>query len=417
MAMTVTMTPRTVVRRSGLWGRVWPLVGLASLGLVASAYAQSDEDVVRLVASRTQLHDSNYLRASASTVALPLGRPDASESLAITTVGVQVDQTIGRQRFELDLSWVDHAHQHFRFLDYTAHNGRAAWRWQAGPDLQGTFSHDRQQTLNSFADTTNYGQQNLLTRTSTRLNANYRLGAAWRMVVEGARIREARTISLPQEGEPLSHVLGFGLQHVWPSGSSVTATQRRVQGSYPGRVLSVGSLLDTGFGQTERGLSVQWPITGKTTLAADWFHLSREHDNFAVRNFSGHNASLSASWQPTGAWRWVARWQRELGNYQTSGSNYSVTQRWSIGPVWQVTDKTRLSANWQQATKHYQGAPGLPSTLNRADSTRDVSLSAAWQLHPKVSLSANLSQGQRQSSQPGVDYDYRAASLMVDLSY
>ncbi len=392
------------------------MVGCPGVVRVAQAQAE-DEEFFRLVASRAQLHDSNYLRASSAATAFPLGRADASETLAVTTVGVQLDQTVGRQRFELDLTWADHAHQHFTFLDYTAHNRRAAWRWQWGDDWQGTLSHDRRQTLNSFADTTNYSQQNLLTQTSTRLNASYRLGAAWRLLADGARTRETRTISLPQEGETQTQAAGAGLQYLWPSGASLSATHRRVQGQFLGRSLSAPALLDTEYTQAEQGVSLQWPITGKTTLAADWARVQREHPNFAVRNFSGHNASLSAGWQPTGAWRWQARWQRELANFQTLGSNYSVTQRWSVGPVWQVSAKTRLSANWQHSRKTYQGAPGLPATLLRSDTTRDVLLSAAWQLHRKVSLSASLSQGRRQSTQPGVDYDYRAASLLLDVVY
>lgn len=394
------------------------MVGCPGLVRVAQAQAQDEpEEFFRLVANRTQLHDSNYLRASSAVTAFPLGRADAAETLAITTVGVQLDQTVGRQRFELDLTWADHAHQHFQFLDYTAHNRRAAWRWQLGADLQGSLSHDQRQTLNSFADTTNYSQQNLLTQTSTRLNASYRLGAAWRLLADGAQTRETRTISLPQEGETTTQAAGLGVQHVWPSGTALSLTHRQVQGRFLGRTLSAPALLDTEFRQAEQGVSLQWPITGKTSLTADWAHLSRRHPNFAVRNFSGHNASFSVGWQPSGAWRWQARWQRELANFQTLGSNYSVTQRWSVGPVWQASAKTRLSANLQHSRKTYQGSPALPTTLVRADTTRDAQLAAAWQLHQKVSLTATFSQGRRQSTQAGVDYDYRAASLLLDVVY
>ena len=90
---------------------------------------------------------------------------------------------------------------------------------------------------------------------------------------------------------------------------------------------------------------------------------------------------------------------------------------WFVGPVWQVSAKTRLSANLQHSRKTYQGSPALPTTLVRADTTRDAQLAAAWQLHQKVSLTATLSQGRRQSTQAGADYDYRAAALLLDVVY
>lgn len=394
---------------------VWIVAGS---GLVCSAYAQSDEgDLVRLQASQVLLHDSNFLRASDQVTAFPLGRPDASETLSVTTVGLKLDQTVSRQRFELDLSLANQSHQHFKFLDYTAHNHRAAWRWQLGADLQGSLSHERKQTLNSFTDTTNYSQRNLLTQLNTRANASYRLSDDWRLLAEAGRTRETRTITSLQEGETQTNSAGAGLQYVWPSGSSLSAVHRTVRGTFLGRTLSLPGLLDTGYRQSEHNLKLQWPISGKTALSAEWTALSREHPHFPVRDFSGHNASLMLSWQPTGAWLWQARWQQELANYQTLGSNYSVTQRWSIGPVWQITDKTRLLANAQASRETYEGNPGLPATLARTDTLRDFVLSAEWQLHQKVSLAASLSQGRRNSTQYGYDYDYRSASLLLDVAY
>jgi exopolysaccharide biosynthesis operon protein EpsL len=362
--------------------------------------------------------DSNLFRlpAGANTLAL-IGKSTGAETIGVTTLGLGFNTSYSLQRLELDLNLINYQYKNNDYLSFTAENYRAAWRWALTPRFTGTLSSDRQESLNSFSDSTNLTQRNLRTNTSTVFNAVYEIDGPWRLLGGFARTAQTNELAVLTESDFRANSANAGVRYVFASGSQVTYQLKTTSGSYLNRTPSPSSLLDDSYHQTDNTVSARWLLDGKTTADLSAAYIQRTHPNYSQRDYSGVNASASVNWAMTAKTSLNASWARELANYQTSTTNTTLTQRLTLAPAWQISTKVVARLSYECAQRDYQDSPGALPSSTRSDTLRDTTLSIGWQPYRQTTFTAALGRSTRSSNQDGLDYDSDSATLSAQFSF
>jgi exopolysaccharide biosynthesis operon protein EpsL len=387
------------------------LGALALLLSSAPAWAQK-QDTVMFNASYALQTDSNLFR-------LPSGTNDA-ERIGLTTAGISFNKAYSLQRVELDFNLVDYNYQNFSYLSYTAHNYSAAWRWSLTPKFYGSLSTDRQQVLNSFSDYQGYTQRNLRTNTNNGFDATYEVDGAWRLRAGMTRTSQTNEQTLSTGDDYSANSVNVGTRYAASDNGSVTYTVKASNGKYLNRALSATNTLDDEFSELGHEVRVYWVFSGKTNASMYASYTSRSHPHFDQRDFSGLNTGTTVNWDITGKTSLTASYTHALDSYQTSYASYTQTDRLSLGPAWQVRPKVYLGLTYDVARIDYLGAPTPVPTAQRKDTTHDTSLSIHWQPYQSINFSASLKRSQRDATLtnlPDLNYDSHIATLAAQATF
>jgi exopolysaccharide biosynthesis operon protein EpsL len=389
---------------------------LLLLGLLPPA-AQADElDTLQFRAGQSVMHDSNVFRLSDSANAQAvIGTPDRDDTVAVTTAGFKINKPYGLQRFEFDANIEDHRYSRFSYLDFTALNYAAAWRWSFTPALHGNLTTDRREFVDTYADVQGTGQINRRTNRSTIFVAEYELDGVWRLV--GGVFERTSSNSQPNTFEADSKVHGgeAGVRYVYPSGTSMAYRFRDGRGEYPGRMLS--PVAAGSFSDREHEFRFDWAPTAKTTLRAKVAHFDRNHDGLGARDFSGVTGQLDAAWAITPKTSLAGGVVRELGSYQTTTASYYEGWRFFVAPTWKATEKTAVRLRYDHGARNFKGPlPGFADS-GRRDTTNLLSLAVEWQAMRALKLSATVQSDRRKSNQPGFDYKSNTFGVAADASF
>lgn len=388
---------------------------LLAVCAISPAWAQDDPGF-KFKADYTLVSDNNLFRLPEGANVLALtGRSRASEQISVYGAGISYRGSHSLQRFELDLALRENRYQHFSYLNHTAGNYNAAWRWSLTPRTHGTLSHEHSEALNSFADYQNFGSSNKRTNTYTRFDATHELSGPWRLLGGLSQQRQTNQLALSTEGDYSARAADVGVRYIFSSGSSFIYSHKNTSASYLNRTLPSGGLLDDGYDQRDDELRAHWLITGKSTLDASASHTSRTHPHYPQRNYSGINVNTSLRWSFSGKAALVAGLQRELASYQSNSANYTQTDRLSLGPVWQFSPKTVLRLNLQFAQRDYLGTPTGAVANPRHDTLRDATLALEWKPYNALTISTALQDARRRSNQAG--FDYKASLITVTAQY
>jgi exopolysaccharide biosynthesis operon protein EpsL len=332
-------------------------------------------------------------------------------------VGLSLNKAYSLQRIELDINLVDYKYQNFDYLSFTARNYNAAWRWALTPRLNGNFTTDRAERLNSFADTQNLNTRNQRTNTNTRLDAVYDLGGSWRALAGVQQSKETNQQNLLAESNYATNSADLGVRYDLSSGSSLAYTRNSAQGQYLDRPLSVTGLFDDEFNQTTDEFRLRWLFSGNNSVSLNASYLNRSHPHFSQRDYSGLAAGVNVNWALTAKTALAASWARDLSSYQTSSTNFMQTDRLTLGPVWQLSPKALISLRYAVAQQDFLGTPTALAATQRSDTTRDTSLAFEWQPYQHITFSASLQNSTRSSNQANLDFDSNIANVSAQISY
>ena len=393
---------------------------LLALALTTStcAWAEGADDL-KFRASAGVIHDSNLFRLpeGANTQAL-IGKSSAAETISVKTLGLNYNKAYSLQRVELDVSVNDYSYKNFSYLDFTAYDYKAAWRWSYTPHLYGNFTSSRGQTLNSFADFQGFNQRNVRVNANTRFDASYELDANWRLLGGLTRSALSNSAPLTQEPDNRTTAMDAGVRYVLASGSSAAYRFSSTDGNYTtNRPIPSAGLFDNGYTQTDNDVLLTWAISRDTSADFRAGYRSRKHPNYAQRDFSGMTGAANLSWAISAKTAVVAGWTRDLGTYETSISNFTLTDRFSIGPVWQVSPKATVRVSLDHETRDYRGTPLGAVAVPRRDNNRNASMSIDWQPVNYLTLNASLQNARRSSNFAGLDYKSNLISLTAQFTY
>lgn len=368
--------------------RVHQIVGI-SLLCGASAWGQT-QDVVKLRGDLSILSSDNFFSAPVAPV---------SERVTTQTLGVNLAIPLSLQRFELDASLTSNQHQSYTNFDFVAQNYNAALLWSVTPQLHGSLTSARAETLNATADSQNPNLRNKNTTQNTALSAAYDIGGPWQLTAGASNTNSTNEQALIGQSDNRSTGVSAGVRYVVGSGNSLAYSLQRSSGT---------SIND--YTSTTHDVAMVWVLSGNSTANG---HLAFLDQHFGIApqfDFSGVSGAVTFIWRASGKVTVSAGWQRDLASYQTAGTAFTQTDAFTISPAWQMSPKTSLRFQYREGVRDDQGNPtGVPSL--RQDHLYDSSLVFSWQPRPLATLSATLGESKRSSNFANSDYAAHTVGL------
>ncbi len=393
---------------------------LFALLLLAATSALADaEDTLQLNADATVMYDSNLFRLSSDLdPETALGTSTTSDRISLLSAGIKLSKPYSLQRFELEATAINSRYQNFDYLDFTAANYAAAWRWKLTPSFYGNLTARQSESLNSFADYTNYRNLNIRTDNDLRFDAQYEIDGVWRVLGGVSRAKRTNSKVFVQEGDTRSTTFDGGVRYAFPSGSSITYLLKTGLGDYINRPQPIAAgQFDNGFKTLENEVRLVWPITGKTNLDVRAAFIQREHDHYSDRDYSGGVGHVKVDWDIAGKTRLITTLARELSSYQSISSSYTQTDRLSIAPYWQIDAKTSLRFRYEYARREYLGALTETPANGRIDHLQNGQIALEWQPYRSFLVSTALQKDRRTSNQYAQDYDSNMINVSAQLDF
>ena len=383
-----------------------------SLALMAVfAIAQADEpDTLQFRVGESIQSNSNVFRLSDSVNTQAVtGRNERADTIAVTTLGIKFNKAYSLQRFELDAEAQDYRYQRYSNISFTAANYAAAWRWSLTPALHGNVTTDRRDYVDNTADVQNIGRVNHRTERNSLADAEYELGARWR-VLGGFFDRSSRN-SQPATFILDNRVSGAegGFKYVFRENDNVSYRYRSGRGNYLNQPLAAGASRD--FNDREHEFRAQWQLTGSNFVQGRLSRFERRQDSQPARSFSGYRGEINSNWEFTGKTSLAAGLIKELDSYQTNLESYFDGYRVFVAPTYKATEKIAVKFRYEQGTRTFKGANVGFAPSGRRDSLRLASLGVEYQALRSLTLAAALQRDQRSSNIPG--FDYRNNSVFV----
>jgi exopolysaccharide biosynthesis operon protein EpsL len=362
-------------------------------------------DVVQFRIGQSVEHDSNIFR-------LPASNSRQSDTYGVTTLGLKFDKRYSLQRIELDLNAQDFRYQHSTALDFTALNYAAAWRWNLTPRLTGNVTADRREYLDSTTLVQTTGSVNRRTDEANLIDAEYEVGAAWRLLGGVFDRTIKNSAALIQEADTQVSGGEAGAKFVFRSGDFVAYRYRQGNGEYSG--LPGSAVPSRNFTDKEHELSFEWLPASGTSLQGRVSHLNRKRDDATSSELSGLVGRLNLNWVITGKTRMDVGLIRELVSYQPSTLSYYDGDRFYISPVWKPTEKTAIRLRLDQGIRHYNGVLGYEG---RRDVVGQAGVSVEWDPLRFVKLIASLAHDKRTSNFAGLDYKANVLGVTALFSF
>ncbi len=388
--------------------------------LLVATHARADaDDAINLTAGVNVQHHSNlFLLPSGVDPQAVLGTSTKSDLISTASVGLKLNKPYSLQRFELEATVVDNRYRTFSYLDFTALNYAAAWRWKLTPSLYGNLTATRTESLNSFSDYRRYDNQNLRVDENQRFDGIYEIDGNWRIVGGLARITRTNSEVFVQEGDNRINAVNAGIRYDFRSGSSLSYMAKTGRGEYMNRPQPIPVLLlDNRFDERENALHLLWKITGKANIDARAAYLERISADFSARDYSGNVGNLKLNWEISANTFLAAGWARELSSYQSISSSYTSTDRFTLAPYWRISEKTGLRLRYDHAQLEYRGAIAPTPQNGRVDTLRTGMVALEWQALRSVAVTTSLQSDRRTSNLPGNDYSTTITNISAQVSF
>ncbi|HOY70152.1 MAG TPA: putative exosortase B-associated extracellular polysaccharide biosynthesis transporter EpsL [Methylotenera sp.] len=406
------MNARKNIQLNGLTGVL--LLLLSSTGLLYASNSHADQqDPLNFIVGVSRMHDNNLFRSS---------KNERSENITSAYAGIRLDKQYAQQRFKFDFTLTANRYQNFDLLDFNAKDYKAAWLWTLTPYLTGTISLDRKQTLNSFQDfqgTSLVNIRNLNVRETQHFEADFSPHNVWHILggfTRSTQKNSNNSNSFVGQDSFVSNSLDAGVRYNFRSGSSVAAMSHLRQGDYKDRQLNAAALFDTAYDEQEVEAKLDWILSGKSRLNARAAYVTRDHDHFSDRDYSGLVGNVDFSWSPTAKIRMILSATSNLSTYQTSDTSYTRSTSFSVKPVYELSSKVTMNAHMVIAKRSFLDDGSLPDS-DRVDWTKSAGFGIDWMPLRSVSVGGNLERSSRNSNKADLDYSDTTASVNANLFF
>jgi exopolysaccharide biosynthesis operon protein EpsL len=382
---------------------LWALLLFAN----APAMAGSDDLLsVNVVVSRTYF-DNLFKRPSDTGV--------SRDQLTTTQVTVAAHKSISLQGFDLSASLVDNSYRKFDSLNSQNNNYNASWRWQVTPHVTGTVSSSRQQSQTDFADFRGAGQ-NLRTSESRRANVEWNIMGGWTVGTGFTRSKQINSQTFVEDAGNEQRVNDMLVRYAFPSGTTIALNRSKSNGDFS-REPNPLTLSDSRFSDTREDINLAWPITGKTRLTAGLGRISRQYENFGVRDYIGRNGNLSIAWTATAKSSLALARSRTTDSWEDTSSSFTMRDMTDLSGNLLISGKLSMRASVGRETRTFGGFALIPPAFSRKDKTGRESLSLIWSPTSSVIVTASLQQSRRASTTPGTNFSDRSATMSATASF
>lgn len=381
------------------------------------------DDRLELFAAQSVTHDDNVFRLSgASDPVATLGTPEKGDRILTTTLGLNLDAPLGRQRLVGNFSWIRTRYEHFTVLDLDGYNGRAALQWQAGNDWSGRIGYEQSLALASLANMQEGVQSstpNPLTQRRAVLEAAWRAAARWELRGETAQLRQDNEAAERTVNDIVLDSVELILNYVTPAQNRLGLYFQGARGMLPNPELASGMLVDNSYRQERAGAVLEWTPSGHLRIDARAGWVSRSYADLPQRNFSDGTYGLTLRWTPTGKLELPLVVQNDISATEQVNVSLVMARRVGLYPVWQLSEKSALRAVAENSNRSYHGEAGqvLGTVPPRSERVRAVGLAFAYRPLRALTLDLSWRRETRAATVPGSDYDADIASLSARIAF
>lgn len=380
----------------------WLALTLSALPFCAIA---DEFDTLQFSASVNRAYDDNLFRVKNN---------ETSDQITTSTAGVKLDKSYSLQRFIVDVSYVDYKYQTNNFLDFEALNYDAKWLWSLTPSLTGNLSTSRNKTLNGFSDFRLF-TQNIRTADISQFRAEYSPYKVWTLIagITETDLKNSQTFNAIAQYNATA--LDYGARYNFASGSNLSLLVHKRNGQFD-RAINTSSFFDNGFTEDEYEFDFALRPTGKSNLTSKLGYLSREYDNFSIRDYNVWIGYINYDLLLTGKIKTSFSLARNAGPFETNYSTYSLTDSATIGVSYLYSDKITFMLNGRVAQRDFKQAV-IAGAAKRDDDEQSLSGSVTWRPIKNIGFTLSSIKSRRTSSAEysNFEYDDLTTSLMVDL--
>lgn len=400
--------PLHVVRRHSGLRLAISVVTLSLTAFNVSAATAADDKVDFYVAEKVTT-DSNVFRVANNR---------QGDTHLTTTVGLNVDKTLSRQRFLAGASLDLVRYNRFTDLNHTGRNARALWLWELGNQWSGQLGYAERKALGSFSSIPGRSSNNLKIQ-RVHGDAAYLLTPSWQLQVGIAQQAQRNSEQIREENDVDLQTLKMAVNYISPA-KNVLGIGFTQDDGRPLHRQSVGVLsYDNTYTQRAIDVHTDWAITGKSHLKARLAQVQRDYDELSYRDYDGTTVHLTYDWQATGKLALSMLAQRDISPDEDIQTSFVLIKGVAFRPSYALSEKVKLMANADFSTREYLGDHGLaPGTMTgRSDRVRLLSATVSYQ--PMRSLTLLLS-GQRESRSSNyrlADYAYKANVLNLSARF
>lgn len=409
------------------------LPALAMLTLAAGAVSWAKDahalwgDRLEAFVAHSVTRDDNVFRISGqSDPVSALGSPTRGDKVKTTSVGLNLDLPMSRQRILGGLSFSENRYDRFTVLNFTERHGRALWQWQAGSDFSGQLGYTNDRALASLANVqggVQSGTPNPLETQKTFLEATYVVTPRWHLRGALSRLEQDNGAPERQVNDISSDGAGLALSYVTPAQTRIGLDLQKQDGKLPNPQLVAGSLVDNSYRQDRVSVVVDWTISGHSRLLASAGRVERSFAQLPARNFSTGILHADYEWKPTGKFTFVAAAQKDIGapDEINAGINigFVLVKGIALRPAYRITDKVSMSGLLAYGDWEYLGDPGLAlgTVSPRSDRVRTAGVAFAYQPIRAVQLGLGVRRETRTSTAAFGDYEADIVSLSARLAF
>jgi len=367
--------PSTGAQRSALA----LLIGMA---WAAPALAQLSDTISPFLAS-TINYDDNLTRVDKS-------QPQAagvseSDTYKTQAGGITLDRPIGRQRltgvFTLSRVTFDRNTQY----DYNGKNGKTDLAWQIGNYWQGNIGVTYDQSLASFADY-HSTERSLRTYKREYVTGAWRFHPSWDVRANASQDKFSYTGSSQSYSNNTTNTGDVGADYLAPSGSKVGFLFRRVEATYPNQVQVGSAVFRNDYDQNEAKININWIVSGITNITFLGGWVKRKHPFSNVRDDSGTNGRLVATWAPWGKTQIYAQVYREFASAESTLVNSALQKGVQINGTWKATSKITAIATVREERRDFQPLVGVDVVGSLNDKSHYQSVGLTYAPLPNISL-------------------------------
>jgi len=368
----------------------------AALALASGRAHALWDDRLELYASHAAYRDDNVLR-------LPPEREASVDTYRVSTLGLQLDAPLGRQRLRGALAVNSVRYDRFEQFDLDGHEGRALWEWQTAGDLQGRLGLAHRKALASLANVQGGAQStvpNALTTRRALAAADYGLAARWRIELEGSRLEQANAAEARRPNDLVLDRGAASLHYVSRAGNRLGLRARLARGTLPNAQPLAGLLVDNSYRQREAALVADWRPGAHTRLRAHFGRVQRDYDELPQRGFAGGTGELALEWTPSAKLEFTALAQRDISDIEEIHVSFVLAERFALAAKYRPSGKTELSALLETSDRRYLGEAGqvLGTVPARSERVSAAGLAAGYRPHPRITLSLALRRETRSTS-------------------
>jgi len=373
-------------------------------------------DTLEVLVTEAVTHDDNVFRlSSGSDPAVVLGSSSKGDTYTTTSLGFRLDLPVSRQRFLAGLTWNDNRYDRYTVFNFTGHNGRAIWKWQAGNDLSGELGYTETLELASLANIQGNAQSitaNPLKTQRTFLNGAYMLTPRWRL--QGELSRREQSSEVFQENDIGINGTDLTVSYITPADNQVGVNLRVEDGSFPNPQLVAGNPVDNAYRQQSVAAVLGWTLTGHSRMSARAGWTIRDYEQLSQRDFDGPMYRATYEWAPTGKFMVTAIAQRDISADEQVTTSFALVKGIMVYPTLRFTEKINLSGGLEYGNRDILGDP---TGVTRTDRVRAVALTGTYKPIRPVTLEMRFRRETRSTTLAVGDYEVGIVSLSAGISF